>query len=534
MLDGLMKTPARRWGLLTILLVAGLFCVVLATFGDYGITWDEGVQHRYGRRLVRWYASLGADDGAVHANDLYFYGGLFELIAQLATRLSPLGVYETRHLLNALFGLVGVIAAWGLGSRIGGPAAGFFSALLLALTPSFYGHAFANPKDIPLASLMALAAWAVLRATDRLPHLGWTDVLTVGTAIGLASGVRVAGIVMYGYAALLWLACFWLSRRARRGRAERFTAAELGDLACAFAAVVVLGWALMVALWPWAQVDPLGNPFRALQKFSRFRDNVSVFFEGQFVLSRELPRYYILKMLALKLPESYAFAWLLGAAALVWSRRRPFTPGRARRAIQTIWVAALGAAPLAWIVVRQTPLYNGLRHVLFVVPFLAVLAGVSLAAFLRAQRSRLARALAVAAFTVPLLVAAFDMVQLHPYEYVYYNRLLAGGLAGAADRYEAEYWCASYKEAIEWTVREYGSRAGKAPIRIAGYCSDVPFWYYLPRLKAEGWCRVVSLDDSPDLVLVPTTARRGVALGRVVHVVERQGVPLLHVIDTNP
>jgi len=41
------------------------------------------------------------------------------------------------------------------------------------------------------------------------------------------------------------------------------------------------------------------------------------------------------------------------------------------------------------------------------------------------------------------------MITLHPYQYVYYNRL-AGGLQGAFRRYEMDYWATSYREAIEF------------------------------------------------------------------------------------
>jgi hypothetical protein len=40
------------------------------------------------------------------------------------------------------------------------------------------------------------------------------------------------------------------------------------------------------------------------------------------------------------------------------------------------------------------------------------------------------------------------MVRLHPYEYTYFNRL-AGGVAGARDRYMLDYWGLSFKQASQ-------------------------------------------------------------------------------------
>ena len=39
------------------------------------------------------------------------------------------------------------------------------------------------------------------------------------------------------------------------------------------------------------------------------------------------------------------------------------------------------------------------------------------------------------------------VVQLHPYEYAYYNSYV-GGTGGAQGQYELEYWCTSYREAM--------------------------------------------------------------------------------------
>jgi hypothetical protein len=41
------------------------------------------------------------------------------------------------------------------------------------------------------------------------------------------------------------------------------------------------------------------------------------------------------------------------------------------------------------------------------------------------------------------------MINIHLYEYIYFNRL-SGGLIGAYNRYETEYWGLSLREAMEW------------------------------------------------------------------------------------
>ena len=53
------------------------------------------------------------------------------------------------------------------------------------------------------------------------------------------------------------------------------------------------------------------------------------------------------------------------------------------------------------------------------------------------------------------------MMRLHPYEYIFVNRF-AGGVAGAYDRYELDYWGSSFKEAVE-KLQDFVAKEGGVP-----------------------------------------------------------------------
>src|SRR5207247_4717669 len=109
--------------------------------------------------VLKWYRSFFHDDSALTYRNLFFYGGFFDAFANVATRISPLGEYETRHVVNALFGLAGILGAYKLGAHLAGSLGGFFSALFLTLMPVFYGHLFNNPKDIPFDHLCVFSMY---------------------------------------------------------------------------------------------------------------------------------------------------------------------------------------------------------------------------------------------------------------------------------------------------------------------------------------------------------------------------------------
>jgi hypothetical protein len=84
--------------------------------------------------------------------------------------------------------------------------------------------------------------------------------------------------------------------------------------------------------------------------------------------------------------------------------------------------------------------YDGIRHVLFVVPMLAILAGVGWVAILPLlRRAPIVAAVAAGAYVGSLVLT---LAVLHPLEYVAMNAL-AGGTRGAYDRFEQDYWSAA-------------------------------------------------------------------------------------------
>ena len=90
--------------------------VAAATFRDYGLGWDDYTHSQYGTLLVSLYRSGFADPRALSFVNLYMYGGGFDILAALAAKVLPFDLFETRRLMGAAVGLIGLFATWRLGS----------------------------------------------------------------------------------------------------------------------------------------------------------------------------------------------------------------------------------------------------------------------------------------------------------------------------------------------------------------------------------------------------------------------------------
>jgi hypothetical protein len=122
------------------------------------------------------------------------------------------------------------------------------------------------------------------------------------------------------------------------------------------------------------------------------------------------------------------------------------------------------------------------------------------------------------------------MVQLHPYQYIYFNRSIAGGLKNAAQRYETDYWGMSYREGAEWVIANYRPEAHEQ-IRIANCSSPFLTSYFLEKTEeARQRFITVSHSEDPHLFLAISRCRRR-KIRQVIYTVERQGTSLMSVIE---
>jgi hypothetical protein len=98
-----------------------------------------------------------------------------------------------------------------------------------------------------------------------------------------------------------------------------------------------------------------------------------------------------------------------------------------------------------YVLLRRPALYDGLRHFLFILPPIFIFIGLGFELLLDHIAPFWLRAGMILVLIAPGLAG---IIQLHPYEYTYYNSFV-GGTNGAFRKYETDYWLTCYKEAVE-------------------------------------------------------------------------------------
>lgn len=511
----------------SVVLFTFLVGFVVLTFKHYGLSNDEEVQHRYGQLLLDFYLSGFSDRSAFSYKNLYLYGGLFDVIAAILERVfHTADVWELRHLLSGLFGLVGIAGAWRLGKHLGGERVAFITLVLLTLTGAWLGAMFTHTKDVPFAACMTWALYYTTRIAERLPTPPLALILKLGIAIGCAMGLRVGGAFAVFY---LLLTCAAAAFVVTTGWTERLR--FLWRCAVSLIPAGLIAFVLMAAFWPWSIMAP-ANLYKAASAFSHFDFPLHTVLNGRILLMGEVPGYYLSSYLLVRLPELL----LLGVLVATMFGARAALRFKRLHEVQHRFIAFLPLMlavvfPLAFTLITAPALYNGIRHFLFIVPPLAVLAAIGLYLGWRTIRERftgITAALTLAVCSVLALDPLLTLARLHPYEYVYYNRLVAGGLAHAAGRWEVDYWSSSLREAAQF-LNAYVANENRPHARYEAAVCAVPLQgrAYLDNAfhVTVDWLR------ADFFITALYQGCENAMKGSVIGTVERLGVPLAIVLD---
>lgn len=430
----------QRFQFASYFLLALLSLFIAMTFTHYGLSNDEPVQHEYGRLLLDFYRSGFVDQHAFHYVNLYLYGGLFDLIAAILEKIVPINVWDLRHLLSALFGLAGVVATYKIAVEIAGQRAGFFAILLLGLTGAWTGAIFTHTKDIPFATCMAWALYYTVLASERFPKIPLGIAIKLGIAIGCALGLRVGG----GFAVVyLFLTLIYASLRTDYQLKTCLIFFEKGFLY--LLPIAIVAFIFMAIFWPWGVMSP-SHPFEAIRAFSHFSFNMTTLMNGEVINIGEVPRFYLLEYLGVRLPEAFLIGLFSFAMYGLVHLKMPLSLFNPEKYVGYVAVVIAVLFPITFVLLTKPALYNGIRHFTFILPPLAVIAALGIEKFLfRLSKFKWFSSVFIGIFIGLSVISLNQLIQLHPYEYVAYNAF--GGTTDTLNKnWETDYWSSGMRE----------------------------------------------------------------------------------------
>lgn len=424
-----------------------IFVVMIMVTPQYGVTGDEITQWNYGKAVWNYFKTFGADktalggihDAYIEKKKLQYYGGFFDgFSAMLASVFQPKDEFLLRHYWNMIFGFLGILFTGLLARRVANNrwSVGLLAMILIALTPRFWGHSFNNPKDIPFATTSIIALYMIVMWLKNINNLNWKRTILLGLAIALSLSIRIGGLLFLAYLVLFYLWQVW------RLKLTADITKHLKHLAVA----LLIGYFGAVIFWPYALEAPFTNPYESYKVMADYPLGIRMLYEGKLNSITILSNWYSVKMLGITLPL-LLLAGLGVAAGMMFFKN-------ARREYPYLWMILFAAIfPVAYIVYKHSVLYDGIRHILFVIPPVVVCTAVAIHHLVvRFQHHKAAKWAVIGATALLAALPARFMLANHPNQYVYFNEL-AGGLKGAYGHYETDYYMNSTRQAWNWLLK---------------------------------------------------------------------------------
>lgn len=439
------------WGFAAILVVVMVF-----VSRQYGISGDENFHREYGHRVLNFYTSLGQDSTCTMASGpdslMRFYGGFYDgSAAMLSKTFSSANEWSVRHAWNSLFGFVAILCAALVAVEIAGWQAGLIALLFMAFSPRFFGESMNNPKDITMAAGYMLTYVFILKFLKQLPKPNWKVALGLGLSIGMAMGIRIGGLLLIPYLFLFYgLAMLQLYGWGGLLDFSKFKENIWPSLKWVLFSAG-LGYFLALVFWPFGLVSPIHNPLEALGVAEKFPVTMRILFDGKHIFTAQqgadgkfvslIPWNYIPQWFLISTPLFGLIGAFVSAVLIPQMNRE-------KKLLYLGFVYFTLFFPIAYVIYKHSVLYDAMRHFFFVYPSIIILSALTFNYFI----NRFPKAVKYGVVALMLVLVALParfMFANHPNEYVYFNELV-GGIKGAANNYETDYYMNSVKQCADW------------------------------------------------------------------------------------
>ncbi len=439
-----------QWNKILLASLAIIFILMTVMSFSYGLSGDEVDMNEFGKAILKYFTSFGADKTVFKSSDelnqmhvynwnrddvLKYYGGFFDLVCAVLTKISPLAEYTTRHMLNAWAGFLSIFFAAKIAAKLFNKQAAVLCAWMMFFSPFFLGHAMNNPKDIPFATAYIASIYCTLVFFQNLPKPAIRHYIFLILSIGITIDIRVAGILLLPYQFILAGLLFVFKSKSGLEKLDLKVFIKPLLIVC------VGGYLAGSLFWPYAQQNPISNPLNALHEMSNFKVSIAQLYEGTKIPSSELPSDFLIKSFIMTNP----YVVLIGLLTCFIFILKGFK--RANAALY-LFIIFTGLFPIFYIMYSHANVYHAWRHELFVFPSLAIAAAGGwyfLGEFLESRKFKWGLAVA----GVLMLEPASFIVASYPNTVCYFNGVV-GGPKQAYGNYEVDYYYNSVKQDCDW------------------------------------------------------------------------------------
>ena len=319
---------------------------------------------------------------------------------------------------------------------------GIFGGLFLFLSPRIFAESFYNQKDILFLSLFIINLYYGIHFL-KSPSLKNSILFSFTTA--LAIDIRIMGII------IVPIVVFLTYLKYLRNKNFKIFTGVLTYL--------ILFPLLTILFWPYLWESPFTHFIQVFKSLSSFSVAGYNFYLGNYYEYSNVPWHYVFVWICITTPIFYLALFILGFANYTLRIKERIFKITNENALNDFWRGEseledliyylLFIVPIITVILLNSTLYNGWRHLYFIYPcfLLIALKGLYLIDLNYLKKKKWLLIIFVISF---LTHTTFVMIKDHPHQNVYFN-FLAG--KNIETKFELDYWGLGNKQAFEYILK---------------------------------------------------------------------------------
>ena len=443
-----------------------------------GITWDTSFEYIIGKQRLDYLFSLGGNESYKKYFESSFYPGLNNTISAFLVQFFPKKYYvETIHLANLFFSFCTIFGISKLSKELFNKEIGKIVFVFCSLNAIFFGHMAMNGKDTIIALANVWSFYSIIRYIkyQHVPKKRKKFLIHSSLFIGLGMGVRYTFFVTLIPIIIFTLLDIFLIKKiiSRRFSRKNF----LIDSTKVF----LIAYFMMILFWPHAHENIFLNPFKIAAESLSFAFGAPLsLLNGDFFLSSEYPKNYILVNLLYKIPEYIVLSFII--FVLIFFKVFNFFKKKIYGFSSKLFLIFLTIIfPNILILFSSYALYDGIRLFLYLIPYINIIPAILLYYLLKNQRELLNKFFVGILFILQIFYI-LNFFAITPYHYVYLN-IFAGKHYENSMKFENDYWGISTKKLIQKLEKNINlledGRVRIATCGMENYAAN----YYLKKIK---------------------------------------------------
>ena len=365
---------------LFIIILIVTFLISFSIYKDFGISIDEESTRYHGLVSLNYIIEVFnfnfdhiENIKRLETYEYREYGVFFEILPALLENIFEIKNYKEifyfRHLYVHIIFLISMIFFY---RTILNLFNSFYLALsgtaILYTTPRIFAHSFYNSKDIIFLSMFIISIYFFCKFFKNKTLY---NTIYLGLSLALLTSVRSLGFYF-----LIILSLFMLVELLdKKVRARNVIKLFLYLFSSYFLFLYIF--------WPFLWESPLENFLYALNSFSDYDWRGQVFYFGKFYEANSLPWHYIPVWILGTISIPFSFLIIISILFLLirFAKRvlnidslgKRTTIWNSRIELTLLFNLLLVLSPVILIILKNSTLYNGWRHLFFILPSLTIL-----------------------------------------------------------------------------------------------------------------------------------------------------------------